>query len=450
VYAVAAAGVVLAAAAPAGGAGGPSVAAGTAKAAPYLNVWVHYDYMVGRGHSDEPSAGAIQIVVDAFKAHGVTLHVDPQHTAIPRHDVIVPDWPGLYASARNPGFDNPDCTGADAVLFSDLKAQYFHPKSNQPWHYAIFGDYVFGDPAHVANCPSTLENANQPPQPGMTGDSQVGFLDVQGGLGYDFVVALQGLRDAGIDPATLAGADAARIEAAMFMHELGHNLGLCHSGPDFPAQACLSGSWGHDPNYPSVMNPSFNFGIPYAATPGSTVIAGYRVDYSDVALPPLDESSLDETVGVQDTVHPTDLTKEYGRSTLLPVVGPIDWNGDGTSTDTSAQHDLNGDQALTVLLGADDWEWIHSRLTPPSVTGFSTSSVSVADTILISGVNLMMPATVFFAGGVSAAATELASYDLSPRTSIVVTVPPAARSGPITVATPDGTTTSSQPLTVTP
>jgi hypothetical protein len=45
-------------------------------------------------------------VVDAFKAHGVTLHIDPQHTAIPGHAVIVPDWQSDYASAAHPGFDD--------------------------------------------------------------------------------------------------------------------------------------------------------------------------------------------------------------------------------------------------------------------------------------------------------------------------------------------------------
>jgi hypothetical protein len=56
------------------------------------------------------------MVVDAFRAHGVTLHVDPQHTAIPVRRVIVPDWPSEYSAA--PGFDDPSCTGPDAVLSS--------------------------------------------------------------------------------------------------------------------------------------------------------------------------------------------------------------------------------------------------------------------------------------------------------------------------------------------
>jgi hypothetical protein len=277
---------------------------------PYLNVWVHSDYTVGPDHSDAPSPAAIRMAVDAFRAHGVTLHIDPQHTAIPEQEAIVPDWPSGYA--RTPGIDDPSCTGPDAVRFSDLEARYFRPHGNHPWHYAVFGDYVFGDATLVFDCPSTVETDGRPPLPGMSGDSQVGFLDVPDGFGTGFVVALQGFRDAGIDLDAPANA---RVEAAVFMHELGHNLGLCHTGPDLPGMNCNVGGvfGGNPPNYISVMNYAYNFGIPFAATPGSTTIAGFRVDYSDLTLPDLDENCLDETVGMQDTAHPTDIAHTNGR-----------------------------------------------------------------------------------------------------------------------------------------
>jgi hypothetical protein len=88
----------------------PTTPASSIDKSPYLDVWVHYDYMVGPGYSDAPDPAAIRIVVDAFKAHGVTLHIDPQHTAIPGHAVIVPDWQSDYASAAHPGFDDAACT----------------------------------------------------------------------------------------------------------------------------------------------------------------------------------------------------------------------------------------------------------------------------------------------------------------------------------------------------
>ncbi|HEX3454969.1 MAG TPA: hypothetical protein VHS03_10095, partial [Gaiellaceae bacterium] len=387
------------------------------------------------------------------KAHGVTLHIDPQHTAIPLQAVIVPDW--LSGYSQTPGFDDPSCTGPDAVRFSDLEARYFQPHSNHPWHYAVFGEYVFGDPQHAFNCPSTVENGRRPPLPGMTGDSQVGFLDTVDGFGYDFVVALQPFRDSGF----LDTADEptkARVEGAIFMHELGHNLGLCHGGPNI--DGCSGGQVGgnvegngenYKPNYISVMNYDFQFGIPYAATPGSTTIAGFRVDYSDVALPDLDETNLDETVGIQDTAHPTDITKEFGRSVLLPVLGPVDYNQDGNTTDTGLQNDLNGDQQLTVLHGADDWDWIHSWLTPPAVTGLFLSPDKTQ--LSVTGLNLQSPTNVIFSGGASAPpTTDAANVGSPPDTELSVPVPAGAKSGPVTVVTPEGKFTSSQSLTLTP
>ena len=200
-----------------------AVSGSKADSSPYLNVWVHYDYMVGPGYSDAPSPAATQMVVDAFRAHGVTLHIDPQHTAIPAHRVIVPDWQSQYVWTS--AFDDPSCTGPDAVLFSQLKSQYFQPSSNHLWHYAVFGNYVFGDPAvspdgqpYTSHCPVTAENGGQKPAPGMTGDSQVGFLDVPGAFAYSFVVAMQPFRDVGRTPTDVT-------VASLFMHEWGTTSG---------------------------------------------------------------------------------------------------------------------------------------------------------------------------------------------------------------------------------
>jgi streptogramin lyase len=409
----------------------------------YSHVWLHFDYMVGPGYSDAPSPAAIRTVVDAFRAHGVILHIDPQHTAIPARRVIVPDWPSEYA--RLPGIDDPSCTGPDAVRFTTLRAQYFHPQSDHPWHYAVFGDYVFTDSGNDnTHCPRVT--GQLVPLPGMGGYSQQGFLDVPGGLGDSFVVAMQPFRDEGgsTDPSIALDQNV----AAVFMHELGHNLGLCHGGPNI--DGCASGGSGAEdkPNYLSVMNPDFTYiGIPYAATPGSTTISGYRIDYSDVALPDLDENHLNESLGLQDTAHPTDLAgvRSNGGTVfrLVPAMGPVDFNNDGI-IETDIASDVNSDLVLNRDTGGNDWAWIHARLTPPAITNVSLN----ANVVTVTGVNLIGPPTVSFTGGAQATIYDF-HYDLSPTTSFRVHVPVGAQTGPVTVHTPDATVTSSQSLAIT-
>ena len=405
--------------------------------------------MVGPGFSDAPSVGAMRLVVDAFKAHGVTLHIDPQHTAIPARAVIVPDW-GSYAI--EPGFDDPACTGPDAVRFSDLQARYFHPSSSHPWHYAVFGEHVFTDTAADANhCPATVETGGEP-LPNTSGVGQVGFLDDPSTLGYDFVVAMGSLRDVGITPTDTT-------VAAIFMHELGHNLGLQHGG------APVAGNDYFDnfkPNYISVMNYDFQFGIPYAATPGSNVTTGYRVDYSDSQLPDLNEANLDEAVGLQDTAHPTDITYSCSDefcSTRVPAFGPVDWNGNGNTTDINVQSDLNQNGILNIDNGFDDWAWIHARLNPPTVAHFFPTTVYPGQAIEICGVNLYSPATVIFGGGATATGSSNqpgpppGTGSCGPSDfgyAVDVNVPAGAKSGPISVVTTEGRATSRQNLTVMP
>lgn len=95
-------------------------------------------------------------------------------------------------------------------------------------------------------------------------------------------------------------------EALLLQHELGHNLFLFHGGDDHIR--CK-------PNYPSVMN--YN---PYLTL---------STTYSQGKMPTLDESNLDETIGVG--------------------LGPVDWDMDFLIEDTPVQASVNAMVPVNII-----------------------------------------------------------------------------------------------------
>jgi hypothetical protein len=279
----------------------------------------------------------VQAVVDAFEGQGVSVHVDPTPTAIPESAVVT--------------FDPivPACAGDDAVNFYDLKSVYSDPGRRLAYHYVVFGHYNTCDSGgHCSLCQPSVAfggggRAERP--------------------GNDLIVSLGAFLDIGLTPGI-------ENEAAVLMHELGHNLALQHAGDiDLPD---------YKPNFLSVVNDTFVYtGIPVAAAVGSTTpmpcsgpgdcplgaICGsggtcLRIDYSQQALPSLDETNLDENAGISaGTADITgfvcpgpDFTQGAGAG-----VGPIDWNCNGNPTESGIAADINVDLVLSVLTGFDDW-----------------------------------------------------------------------------------------------
>lgn len=168
--------------------------------------------------------------------------------------------------------------------------------------------------------------------------------------GNDFVVAMGGL------PAAI---QTEHELATTFMHELGHNLGLNEGGGDDIL---------FKPNYVSVMN--YGFGEFEEDGTGDLLIP----DFSREVMLPLDESNLDETIGIVSRRTP-DVWSFFGLTDpngvhqgIEPVLlnsQPCDWNGNYDLTEIGVEMDLtwlyphdpnyNPQTPGQILNGYDDW-----------------------------------------------------------------------------------------------
>lgn len=182
----------------------------------------------------------------------------------------------------------------------------------------------------------------------IAGTSQSGLAELPGN---DFYVTL------GAWPVEGGTADQ---KTGTFMHELGHNLGLRHGGGD---------NVNFKPNYFSVMN--YHWQIPHGQA------EGWELNYSDFAYSSLDELELAEGNGVGLPAGQNHETRLVPVGPLpfddVPLVGPVDWTGDGDSIDIQVVRDLNrgfadtnndglvneeDESAGEFLHGHNDWQAI--------------------------------------------------------------------------------------------
>ncbi len=440
----------------------PAVASGAPDTIP-----VHYDYQAlagPDGHSDAPDPAWLQPVVDQFAKHGISLAIEPQHTAIPERTVTSFASPGFNPAYRL----DPVHTGPDAIDFFTLKSRYF-TETQAHTHYALFAYYPLCDSTpHCQGPPGT------PPWPvGTSGISEL--------AGFNSMVSLGDFHyNKGFGPGLYS-------EGTTFMHELGHSLGLHHGGGlnivpyscGNYAVICRTGTAedipNFKPNYLSVMNYRYQFtGIKAADTVGWNVAdpALTRLDYSEQVLPAggptpgyLNEAGgLDEASGLGSGT--ADLFSYVPGSCPIPslvwaaTTGPVDWDGDGNTTGTGISADLNavdhtcGSQH-TTLIGHNDWADIAYFLhNSPLLTGtWPTPTItSVSWTcdgpyrstpypfVRISGTNLIAVNQIDFNGTTDRDNNAV----LSPLdASIYLHIPQGATNGPLTVRTPGGTSAQS-------
>ncbi len=300
------------------------------------------------GHSHKPMLLAIDIVTRAFEnsglpnpkgGTGVRLHVDcgPDCVMDPRNGTKWGSYSLAHAFADRPVLGTMVNGDLDwSVSFDPLKNQSFTPTGRAPaFHYVIFAHCI-------------------PPRwSGLSRDIPTSDFVVS--LGGFYVNAADGR--ASQDSCNDSRVGTVNQQAGTFMHELGHNLGLTHSGLEPADDEAIGGNYA--PNFLSIMNYLFQF-------PG-LIVGGndYTYDYSKSKVPNLDEAHLNEPTGVVGAPGnygtryycPDFLTNLITRR-INTANGPIDWDCDGVANklDFAADTiDRDIGDPNHILTGNEDW-----------------------------------------------------------------------------------------------
>lgn len=248
---------------------------------------------------------------------GINLHVQFDSTETPIPSEVFPDPPWTrFAQIKAANFGtSKERSDTNSNKYNILKAKVL------VYRYCIFANRFAGN--------------------GNSGSSN----EILGQAGIDFTVTLGSFN-------TVGGTE--KQQAATFMHELGHTLGLRHGGSD---------EINYKPNYYSIMNYLFQFDVE-PLTPGT-----WTLDYSPAALATLDETHLNEHLGFNAQPGDYDVVRiPYARpngsvaTTLLEPNTSIDFDGNGDSSGFSTSSwalnnvDKNDPQAPSLTLaGYADW-----------------------------------------------------------------------------------------------
>lgn len=320
--------------------------------------------------------GTIDLVLNSNPLHkDVFVEVDAMQGLAP-FSTVMPMVVGAFAAVPNSLLNNPD--GLPGITLRVLVDETNIPVRTFPNTWTDFDAIKTNLNANVAGGFGTVAdraNANAAnilaakravyryamfaDQYGAATNSSSGLAEIDGN---DFMITM----------GRLWQNVTANMQAGTFMHEMGHTLGLLHGG------SLANSEFNFKPNYHSIMN--YTWQLPFqpgvSPTANETAYANsWTLDYSRVDLPTLDENQLDESVGIGGTVGSVVQIGPVRNSSggildegYVNESGPVDWNGDGDTTDIIARDinflgDSNGDGSTNasdrtpgqLLSGFNDW-----------------------------------------------------------------------------------------------
>ena len=290
-------------------------------------------YTKTKGRNLKPSSNALRMVYDQFRRHGIRLHIDagPDSTDF----VTGRRWGSLSGGTAIAYQDNFNLgTGSNNYAnWNKMAVDHFDSSRWPVFRYCMFINKFNG----------------------------TGFSGIAENIpGQFFIVADQNGWISGNDIST----------AGTFMHELGHTLGLKHGSTDHIR---------YKPNHLSIMNYSFQ-------TTG--LLGTNEVNYSDYALPALNEASLNESRGVDPegvTAGKNIGTKWWYEKSFLWTKSnnagekislarqPIDFNNNGRSNETGIKVNLNKAKGH---ISASDPEYSDSEILSESVNEWANLAYS--------------------------------------------------------------------------
>lgn len=280
--------------------------------------------------SDKPNLNALRDVQKAFKDHGINLHID----AGP--DSLMDPYTGSTWGSLSRGRS---VDVASDYIAGDIAANF-------DWHLEYDGirqQVMAKNRERIFHLGLYIGRFNAGGNTGLARDA-VGSLQA----GRDFMISHDAL-----PPGKMA-------EAGTFMHELGHNLGLSHGGSQ--AEKNVNGK----PNYPSVMNYSWQFSGTY-----KNGVNGL-LDYSEGTLSYLDENNLSEPEGLTpDSAAQSIKTRWFCANHADGIqaqprlsTANLDFNCDGSIQPYAYSGSVTGafngttyanDGVISILHDYDDW-----------------------------------------------------------------------------------------------